>query len=101
MLYLSHSFFMKSLDPSNAAACDEGPKVGIPALTRSFARPATRGASGPTTTNPTPQLRQNEMTASLLVMSRSGIHVASPDSAMPELPGAQKTASQDGECSKA
>ena len=97
ILYLSHNFFMKSFDPSNAAASEEGPKVGIPALARSFERPATRGASGPTTTIPTPLSRQNDMTALLSEMSKSEIQVASPDWEIPGLPGAHRTELQDGE----
>ena len=92
---------MKFLEPSNAAASDEGPKLGIPALTRSFERPATRGASGPTTTSPTPHLWQKEITAELSEMSRSEIQVASPELEIPAFPGAQKTASQEGDRFKA
>ena len=92
---------MKFLEPSKAAASAEGPKVGIPALSRSFARPATRGASGPTTTSPTPHLRQNDITAELSKMSRSEIQVAFPELEIPTLPGAQKTASQEGDRCKA
>lgn len=77
--YLSHNFFMKSLDPSSAAASEVGPKAGIPALTRSFTRPATNGASGPTTTSPTSQLRQKASTAAQSEIFRSDMHVASPD----------------------
>lgn len=97
--YLSQMLFMKFLEPSNAAASEEGPKVGIPALTRSLARPATRGASGPMTTSPTPHLRQKEITAELSSMLRSdlGIQVASDELEIPALPGAQKTASQEGD----
>ena len=88
---------MKFLEPSKAAASAEGPKVGIPAFTKSFARPETRGASGPTTTNPTLHLWQKEITAQLSEMSRSGIQVAFPELEIPSLPGAQKTASQEGD----
>jgi len=88
---------MKFLEPSKAAASEEGPKVGIPAFTKSFASPATRGASGPTTTNPTFHFRQKEMTAALSSIWRSGIQVASSELEIPALPGAQNTASQEGE----
>lgn len=101
MLYLSHKFFMKFLEPSKTAASDEGPKAGIPALTRSSARPETRGASGPTTTSPIPHLRQKEITAELSRISRSEMQVASLELEMPAFPGAQKTASHDGDCRKA
>lgn len=99
--YLSHKFFMNFLEPSKAAASADGPNVGIPAFTRSFARPATRGASGPTTTNPTPQLRQKENTAALSEMSRSEIQVASPELEIPAFPGAQNTESHEGDRFKA
>lgn len=99
--YLSHKLFIKFLEPSKAAASDEGPNVGIPALPRAFDRPETRGASGPTTTSPTPHLRQKEITAALSEILRSGVHVASPELEIPAFPGAQKTASQDGDCFRA
>ena len=83
---------MKFLEPSKAVASDKGPNVGIPALTRSFARPETRGASGPITTNPTPHLWQKAVTAELSEMSRSEIQVAYVELAIPAFPGAQKTA---------
>lgn len=92
---------MKFFEPSKAAASADGPNVGIPAFTKSFARPETKGASGPTTTSPTPHLRQKEITAELSEMSSSGIQVAFPELEIPALPGAQKTASQEGDRCKA
>lgn len=91
---------MKSLEPSRAAASDEGPKVGIPALTRSFARPATRGASGPTTTNPIASFWHKEMTAELSE-EMSGMQIASPELEIPTFPGEQKTVLHDGDRCKA
>lgn len=99
--YLSHKFFMKFFEPSKAAASEEGPKAGTPAFTRSLARPATSGASGPITTRPTPHFRQNEITTELSEMSRSEIQVASAELAIPAFPGAQNTASQEGDLFKA
>jgi len=101
MSYLSHKFFMKFLEPSKAAASADGPKVGIPALTNSFVRPATSGASGPTTTSPTPLFWQNEITDAPSEISRSEMQVAFPELAIPALPGAQNTVSQDGDRCKA
>ena len=46
--------FAKALLPSSRAARAEGPKHGMPALRTASATPATSGASGPTTTSPTP-----------------------------------------------
>ena len=50
-------FFIRSLantlDPSSWAAALDGPNTGIPASFNTSASPATRGASGPTTTRST------------------------------------------------
>lgn len=51
--WISHSLFMKFFDPSDVSASAEGPNLGMPALTRSLTRQATKGASGPITTSPT------------------------------------------------
>lgn len=73
----------------------------IPALTRSLARPATRGTSGPTTTKPTFCFWQKEMTAELSDTSRSGTQAASPELVIPGFPGAHNTEPQEGERFKA
>lgn len=99
--YLSHKRFMKSFEPSKEAASEDGPKVGIPALTRSLARPATRGASGPITTSPIPHSWQNSTTSELSEISRYPTQVASPELDIPAFPGAQNTASQEGDLLKA
>jgi hypothetical protein len=98
--YFIHKFFIKSFDPSKAAALAEGPKAYIPAAWRSSTRPATRGTSGPTTTSPTFHFRQKDITSALFVVSKSGMQVASPEAEIPALPGAQNTASHVGDLCK-
>ena len=53
MLYFFIRSLANTLDPSNWAAALDGPNTGIPALLSTSASPATRGASGPTTTKST------------------------------------------------
>ena len=47
-----HRSLVKPFDPSSRAAAAEGPKTRMPCASRWSANPATRGASGPTTTSP-------------------------------------------------
>jgi exodeoxyribonuclease VII large subunit len=56
--------FMNAFEPSSWAACFEGPQQGMLAASRSSARPATSGASGPTTTRSTPFSLQKLTTCS-------------------------------------
>ncbi len=50
MLNSVQKSLVKPLEPSSCAAAFDGPKTLILAAARSSARPATSGASGPTTT---------------------------------------------------
>mmetsp|Transcript_73884 Transcript_73884/g.220474 ORF Transcript_73884/g.220474 Transcript_73884/m.220474 type:complete len:207 (-) Transcript_73884:173-793(-) len=47
-LYLAKKVLEKALEASSSAAALEGPKQGTPAVAHASARPAQRGASGPT-----------------------------------------------------
>ena len=48
----AQSSLVKAFEPSSCAAARRGPKALMPAAARSSTRPATSGASGPTTTRP-------------------------------------------------
>src|SRR5438270_5231365 len=85
---------MKALEPSSAAAALLGPKAAIPAASSASTRPATSGASGPTTTKSIAALRQNPIKPAVS-LAATVTHSAS--SAMPALPGAQYTRSTNGE----
>ena len=61
--YLAHRSLVKALEPSRTDAARLGPKVRMPASSRWSARPATSGASGPTTTNPMPRSRHSRARA--------------------------------------
>ena len=72
-------------EPSICAPAAPGPKQGMPAARTASATPATSGASGPTTTRPTPAPRAKSATA---CGSSSAIATFSPTWAVPPLPGA-------------
>ncbi len=73
----------KLLEASSSAAARDGPKQGIPAAVTASATPATRGASGPTTTRSTPCAWATRATASGSVAVNS---TALPNASMPGLP---------------
>ena len=73
--------FMKAFEPSSCAALALGPQVGTPASSRTSARPATRGTSGPMTTRPMPFSLQNETTYACMAgrpFSPTGVQVIIP-----------------------
>src|SRR6516225_2499852 len=84
----------KPLEPSSAAAAALGPKAAIPSPSSASTRPSTSGASGPTTTKSIRSRRQNPTSPA---MSVAAIAIHSPSSAMPALPGAQKSLSISGD----
>src|SRR6516162_7362479 len=88
----------KPLEPSSAAAAGLGPKAAIPSPSSASTRPSTSGASGPTTTKSIRSRRQNPTSPA---MSVAAIAIHSPSSAMPALPGAQKSLSISGEAESA
>jgi hypothetical protein len=77
---------MKPFEPSSAAAAALGPNAAIPSASSASTRPATSGASGPTTTRSIAACLQNPMIAGKSIVL-TGTHSAS--SAIPALPGAQ------------
>jgi hypothetical protein len=54
MLYFAQMSLVKPLEPSSRAAAADGPNTLMPPARSASASPATSGASGPTTTRPTP-----------------------------------------------
>ncbi len=94
MLCRCMSCLAKTLLPSIRAACWLGPNTRSPELWNASTMPLTRGASGPTTVRSTPFCRAKRRSCRTSVCPMS-THSAS--SAMPALPGAQKTCSTSGE----
>src|SRR5215471_9000971 len=84
----------KPLEPSSAAAAALGPKAAIPSASSASTRPSTSGVSGPTTTMSICSRRQNPTSPAMSVAS---IATHSHSSAMPALPGAQKSRSISGD----
>ena len=66
MPYSAQRSLVKPLEPSSCAAARDGPNALMPAASRSSARPATSGASGPITTSPMSFSLQKPMTASMV-----------------------------------
>src|SRR5450755_43540 len=83
-----------ALEPSSSAPAAVGPKQRMAALARASATPATRGASGPTTTRAAPTSRARATTAS---PSRASTSRTATSRAMPALPGAHTTSGVLGE----
>ena len=75
----------KRFEPSIWAPVAPGPKQAMPAARTASATPATRGASGPITTRPTPCSRAKATTAAPSSMSS---FTFSAMRAVPPLPGA-------------
>mmetsp|Transcript_21548 Transcript_21548/g.47288 ORF Transcript_21548/g.47288 Transcript_21548/m.47288 type:complete len:323 (+) Transcript_21548:841-1809(+) len=98
-LYLAQMSFMKALEPSSSAAALLGPKTLNPASLRESDRPATRGASGPTTISSTLFSLQKDTTAAWSSMFNLSPlrQVMFSSSAIPGLPGAQNSCSQNGD----
>src|SRR5437588_4920450 len=88
------SSFEYALDPSMRAAAAVGPNARIPSSVRASTRPATSGASGPTTTRSMPSslAARTIPSTSSAAISRHGTR--SP--AMPALPGAQTSSGRWG-----
>ena len=66
MPYRAQRSLVKPFEPSSCAAAFDGPKTRMPAARRSSARPATSGASGPTTTRSIARSRQKSATAAMV-----------------------------------
>mmetsp|Transcript_28286 Transcript_28286/g.92332 ORF Transcript_28286/g.92332 Transcript_28286/m.92332 type:complete len:213 (-) Transcript_28286:178-816(-) len=98
MSYLAHRSFMKPLEPSRTAAPASGPKVGTPAAVSASPRPATSGASGPITTNPTPSSSQKRTTAAWSFTSSDGTDSMPSSCCVPPFPGTAHTRSHCGDC---
>ncbi len=81
----------KDFEPSIRAAAALGPKTAMPRWRSSSARPATRGASGPTTTRSIRSSRASE-TSAAWSSARAGWQWAS--AAIPGLPGAACSSSR-------
>src|SRR3990170_2093900 len=71
----AHRSLVNPFEPSSCAAACFGPKHLIPAVVRSSTRPATSGASGPTTTRSIELSAQKRMTAVWSATAR-GTHSA-------------------------
>src|SRR4030095_10524276 len=82
-------------DPSSCAAAALGPNAAMPALRRASATPATSGASGPMTTSPASIDCASPPTAAA---SKGSMAPQSAQRAIPGLPGAATSRSQDGDC---
>ena len=89
----AQSSLVKAFEPSSCAAARRGPNALMPAAARSSTRPATSGASGPTTTRPIASARQKAAIAAWSPGSRATLV---PHCAVPGLPGAMKSRSQRG-----
>src|SRR3982751_3946955 len=95
MALARHRSLVNPLEPSSCAAAALGPKTAIPAARRASATPATSGASGPTTTR---SMACCSAAATTAAGSHGSIAVHSARRAMPELPGAEISRSQLGDC---
>src|SRR3954447_17382885 len=84
-----------AFEPSRRAAARVGPNAARPRDSSSSTRPATSGASGPTTVRSTASRSARSASAPTSPMPTSGKVLAS--SAMPGLPGAARTSGPCGE----
>ena len=86
-----------ALEPSSRAAAATGPKQRTPSAASASARPATSGASGPTTTRSMPASRAARASAA---GSSAGASSARASRRMPAFPGAHRTSGACGERSE-
>ena len=89
MISLQNAF-----EPSSCAAALVGPKHRIPAPVSASARPATSGASGPTTTR---SMLSRVAAATIPSMSSALTGITRASSAIPALPGAHRISGRRGE----
>src|SRR4051794_7572763 len=83
-----------AFEPSSAAAASEGPKQRTPSARSASARPATRGASGPTMTRSASRATAAPTSAPRSAGSACSSSASAP---MPGLPGAHSTSGAWGE----
>mmetsp|Transcript_58739 Transcript_58739/g.165742 ORF Transcript_58739/g.165742 Transcript_58739/m.165742 type:complete len:264 (+) Transcript_58739:1409-2200(+) len=94
--YFAKKSFEKAFDASSSAAALEGPKHGMPLAAQASARPAQRGASGPTNTRATAfSLASATSPSTSLSETATLVMLGSP--AVPPLPGAQYTCRTRGD----
>src|SRR3954447_3264983 len=89
------SSLAKTLLPSSSAASRRGPKIRRPSRWKASTIPRVSGSSGPTTVRPTPSRLANWIRPRV---SFGSIETFWASSAVPALPGAQKTAWTRGDC---
>lgn len=91
MLCRAMKSFEYALDASSCAAAAVGPKQGKPAAVNWSTAPITRGASGPTTTRPTPCSLAKPSSAGTSSEPMARLLTLGCVVAVPPLPGATKT----------